>query len=60
MHGLGVSKQTLLTMMPGIDATQEMKLREREEDAMAERQGRVMDAGLPPPSIAGGVGGPER
>jgi len=60
MHGLGVSKQTLLTMMPGIDATQEMKLREQEEDAMAERQARVMDAGLPPPSIAGGVGGPER
>lgn len=50
MHGLGVSTQTLLTMMPGIDAAQELKLREKEDDAAAERQQAMMDSGsiMPP------------
>ena len=51
MHGLGVSTQTLLTMMPGIDAAQEQKLRKKEDDASAQRQAEMMDAGsimMPP------------
>jgi hypothetical protein len=53
MHGLGVSKQTLLSMMPGIDPAAEKKLRQREDDDAASRQAQTMSMGGLP------VGGPE-
>jgi hypothetical protein len=50
MHGLGVSTATLLTMMPGVDAAKETKLRAKEDDEAASRQAQMMDAGsvVPP------------
>ena len=45
MHELGVSKETLLSMMPGIDPAAEKKLREKEDEAGADRQAKMMGMG---------------
>jgi hypothetical protein len=53
MHALGVSKQTLLSMMPGIDAAQEELLRAMEDDAAQERAAAAMDNGAVAPPFSG-------
>ena len=49
MHELGVSKTTLLAMMPGIDPVKEKELRQAEDEEGAARGAQMMGMGLLPP-----------
>lgn len=53
MHALGVSKSTILAMMPGIDPAMEEKLRAKEDDEGAARSASIMDAGVVAPPLNG-------
>lgn len=50
MKALGVSADTLLSMMPGIDPAKEKEMRKREDDEAAARSAQAMGMGMLPPS----------
>ena len=58
MGALGVSKDTLLSMIPGIDPAQERVKKAAEDRQAAARQAEMMASGVVPPAAPGGFGRP--
>jgi len=58
MGGLGVSKDTLLSMIPGIDPAQERMKKAAEDRQAAARQAEMMAQGVIPTGGPGGFGRP--